>query len=277
MESGTPTSRDGEVPRETLRVSATPSMDGDGPGETLRVDFDSSGPQAYSADDAPECPICMGFLVDPLELRCCSHAFCRLCLFKTTHLSPDGRSCPLCRSPIEVPDLKLEPVSHAHAAAVSAAVPADILAARLTANAKEMQELSRQQQKRLPIFFMPPGTSVGAVVALHFFEPRYKLLIRRAWEGNRLFVYTAGVPRPGARGVLVQVDTARFLPDGRANIRGRSVQSIALGQTWVEDGTGGLFCTELTELPTTPPAGQRPSGPPDEEDLAVHCTSCALM
>ena len=29
----------------------------------------------------------------------------------------------------------------------------------------------------------------GAPISLHFFEPRYKILIRRAWEGNRVFVW----------------------------------------------------------------------------------------
>ena len=31
-----------------------------------------------------------------------------------------------------------------------------------------------------PIFYMEPGAAVGERVALHFFEPRYKLLVRCA-------------------------------------------------------------------------------------------------
>ena len=131
---------------------------------------------------------------------------------------------------------------------------------------------------------MPPGTAVGAAVALHFFEPRYKILIRRAWEGHRLFIYTAGVPRPGSRGVIVRVDQARFLPDGRANILGRGVRQVELDQTWVEDGTGGLFCTDVADVPESPTgrlsSSERssPERQQQADEEAQRCmSSCALM
>ena len=57
---------------------------------------------------------------------------------------------------------------------------------------------------------MHPGTRVGGTVGLHLFEPRYKILIRRAWEGGKEFVYCGCVPRVGAPGVVVRVDDAHF-------------------------------------------------------------------
>lgn len=116
---------------------------------------------------------------------------------------------------------------------------------RLAQHALDLAELNRVEQTTLPIFYMYPGCGVGEVVRLHLFEPRYKILIRRAWEGNRRFVYCAGRPHAGTPGVLVRVERAVFLSDGRANIEGRGIEAIELGETWVEDATGGLVFTKV--------------------------------
>ena len=49
-----------------------------------------------------------------------------------------------------------------------------------------------------PIFYMEPGARVGERVALHFFEPRYKLLIRRAMNSDKTFVFCAAPPLSAA-------------------------------------------------------------------------------
>ena len=48
----------------------------------------------------------------------------------------------------------------------------------------------------------------------------------------------------------VRIDHAAFLPDGRADIRGRGMQRIVLGKTWIEDGTMGLAYTRINSLTT---------------------------
>lgn len=53
------------------------------------------------------------------------------------------------------------------------------------------------------------------------------------------------VPKPGVRGVVVRVEDACFLLDGRANIVGRAEQTAILGETWCDEGAGGLFYTKL--------------------------------
>lgn len=40
-----------------------------------------------------DCPICCEHMTEPLLLQC-THSFCRLCLLKSTRLSPAGRQCP---------------------------------------------------------------------------------------------------------------------------------------------------------------------------------------
>ena len=41
--------------------------------------------------------------------------------------------------------------------------------------------------------------------------------------------------------LLVAIDDARFLPDGRANVTGRGIERVPLRRCWVEEGTGGLW------------------------------------
>ena len=195
-------------------------------------------------DDTQECPVCFTFVTDPIVLGC-EHTFCRLCILKSTHLAPDGRSCPLCRAAINI-NVKEQAADADITVAVRAAVGEAVYDARLKANAHELAELHRIADTCLPIFAMYPGCRVGEDVGLHLFEPRYKILIRRAWEGNRCFVYCPYRPAAGASAVIVRVDQAIFLPDGRANIRGRGIEAIELGETWVEDGTAGLFYTRVT-------------------------------
>lgn len=195
-----------------------------------------------AADNATECPICLDHLTDPLSLGC-GHALCRLCLLQSTHLAPDGRACPLCRQLVGIRDPATHPVDGKLEALVRASVGEVVYDKRALAHKERIETFLTDLNTILPIFSMYPGTSVGAPVALHFFEPRFKILVRRVWEGNRLFIFTAQAPRAGVRGVVVRIDIARFLPDGRANIMGVGIEAVQLGECWVEEGTGGLHCT----------------------------------
>ena len=208
----------------------------------------SANPDMTSADELGECPVCFSLPIDPIRLGC-SHSFCRLCLLKSTRLAPDGRSCPLCRALLDI-NVKEQAADAILERAVRAAVGDDAYEQQLATNVEEIEELVRVADATLPIFYMFPGPQVGDPVGLHFFEPRYRILIRRSWEGNKIFVYCPGRPLEGARAVLVHVDRAAFLPDGRANIVGRAIEEVTLGETWVEDGTAGLYYTKVTAAAT---------------------------
>eukprot|EP00040_Diaphanoeca_grandis_P036335 m.231342 g.231342 ORF g.231342 m.231342 type:complete len:334 (+) comp33599_c7_seq2:134-1135(+) len=214
---------------------------------------------------APECAVCISFLCDPLTLGC-GHSFCRVCLLQATFLAPDGRSCPLCRKHIDLVSPADHPADADIEATVLAVVPQAIYNEKLATRKIELAELLENASSMLPVFFMQPGTEVGAPVALHLFEPRYKILIRRAWEGNKRFIYCAEPPRPGCPGVLVQVATARFLPDGRANIFGIGAQQVELGDTWVEEHTGGLYYSRVDVLNRNDPVADAISAYHESED-----------
>lgn len=112
---------------------------------------------------------------------------------------------------------------------------------------------------------MQPGVSVGEPVALHLFEPRYKLLARRAWATDQTFVYCARPPMSTAGEtsfnlpygaeplsdscVAVVIDKISFGPDGEADVWGRATEPVSIDQVLLEPQTGGLFST------TTPIGG----------------------
>lgn len=236
---------------------------------------------AESVDRSLECPVCCSFLVEPLTLGC-GHHFCRSCLLQATRLAPDGRCCPICRQTVDIRD----PAGHPFDAAVDAAVRSVVAAAdydaRLASDRKTIAHVLELTAQLLPIFAGFPGTTVGRSVRLAFREPRYKLLMRRAWEGNRLFAYVGHEPSPGVDAVIVRIESATFARDGKAVVTGVGVASITLRDVWVEEDAHGLFVTRLppggpqTWRPA-PPLARRAAPPnPRCAALSQHC-ACALM
>ena len=204
---------------------------------------DTAKTMTTPSGDAPTCPICLAFLCEPLRTSC-GHLFCRACLLQTTQLSPDGRACPLCRTPLEMENPKTHSVDRTVEAAVRAAVLSSEYELRLSQNRRVIRELEERARTTLPVFYMAPGCAVGQEIALHLFEPRYRILIR-AMEGNRMFVYAAKTPRRGHRAVLVHVTAAAFRLNGRANIVGMGVEEFQMEDVWVEEGTMGLYYTRF--------------------------------
>ena len=252
-----------------------------------------------SLDPDLQCSICLDFYFEPLTLKC-RHSFCRVCLLQSTKLAPDGRSCPQCRALIAITDPLTHPADAIIAAKVAEAVPAAMIGQRSLQATEALEALARSSASALPVFVMRPGGQSemrpGARISLHFFEPRYRILIRRAW-GSLLKRRFAPAPREGAPGgsgrltltlpptptptppptptptlspshlrwegdrkffwaerapgqadgaapqtaLLVTIDDARFLPDGRANVTGRGIERVALRRYWIEEGTGGLW------------------------------------
>ncbi|KAG8463043.1 hypothetical protein KFE25_001816 [Diacronema lutheri] len=232
------------------------------------------------SEKACECPICLHSLCEPLSLEC-GHAFCRLCLLQSTRLAPDGRACPLCRRLVGA-DPATHPVDAELATKVRTAIGDAAYTERVRAHSEKVDTFLAESNAVLPIFTMPPGASVGAHVNLHLFEPRYKILIRRAIAGNRLFVFTAQPPHAGIAGVVVRIDVARFLPDGRCNISGVGIEAVRLGETWVEEGTHGLHCTRTPVVSATSVVGGvgaralvTPAAPRDGRAYAAHGRSGA--
>jgi len=137
---------------------------------------------------------------------------------------------------------------------------------------------SRATPHSHPIFYMAPGAQVGETLALHFFEPRYKLLIQRAWSSDKIFVFCRDAPfanaalgsynlplsaDPPTDGcVNVRVDSASFDNDGSADIVGVAIESVVLTDVVLEPATGGLFSLRLAR-PLDTPAPLPPAPTPE--------------
>lgn len=221
------------------------------------ADADAEKNQYYDL----HCSICLDVFHEPITLQdSCRHTFCRVCLLQSTTLAPDGRSCPQCRTVIaKMKDLINHPVDDTMVAKIRTAglLSSEQLIDRAQQDATALAVLLEHMAARIPVFIMAGGRTYrpGHHLSLHFFEPRYKILIRRAWEGNKQFLWvdrrpninttTGGASSP-IEGLLVNIETARFLPDGRANISGRGVERITYPRCWIEEGTQGLWYASNT-------------------------------
>lgn len=121
----------------------------------------------------------------------------------------------------------------------------------------------KELQSSLPAFgygslFMP-----GAAINLHFFEPRYKAMIRNVMERDRRFLYVYQSPRnpsptKGNRntlqnkvGTVVLIDECSFEDDGRANIRGTCGPKVRIGkELQCQDFEGSPLYTMGYEIAT---------------------------
>ena len=126
-------------------------------------------------------------------------------------------------------------------------------------------------RKRVPIFAMSAYLEVGRRTDLHFFEPRYKWLIRIAAEDHGgLFVFCTNAPLVHPRSPqfswVCEARNVQLLPDGRANLSVFPVARCLLRKLWREPVPDVLNAPQLTladveELPlcSAPP-------PPVTED-----------
>jgi len=145
------------------------------------------------------------------------------------------------------------------------------------------ESLSSPQGTSLPIFTMPGAVRLGQRMNLHFFEPRYKILIRRVWSSHhRYFVYSPWAPAVGRSAAVVRVDRARFWRDGRASIVARVVAAqVLLSDVWVEEGTGGLACARIAHeegwASSDGAEGQHPQPFPPQLSVPTPRTTCACV
>ncbi|EOD05547.1 hypothetical protein EMIHUDRAFT_447569 [Emiliania huxleyi CCMP1516] len=200
---------------------------------------------AASLDPDILCSICLDFLFEPLTLKC-RHSFCRLCLLQASRLAPDGGACPQCRAEISF-DPKTHALDQGLAAKIEEAVPPDELEARRAHTTATLEKMAAANSGPYPLFVMRGSErfAPGATVSLHFFEPRYRLLARRAWEGDRRLPPRCR-SRPGSRTHASEPTApgeAGLQPQAAllADVRGRGEALVRLGRSYVEAGSGGLW------------------------------------
>ena len=159
-----------------------------------------------------ECPLCFSIMFEPVTTHSCGHSFCKSCLLRALDNKPE---CPMCRASLE--DL-LE--SHEYAINISLSrVLSLALPVQSAARAEQVRLEAVENDKNIAIFVcgicLPFQDS-----PLHIFEPRYRLMMRRAMlSGSRSFGMTAHTSDGCSDiGVTCVIRGMKMLPDGRSFI-----------------------------------------------------------
>jgi len=116
------------------------------------------------------------------------------------------------------------------------------------------------------IFFYNSQAEVGSTVGLHLFEPRYRLMIQRAWtEPSRdkelIFLPNCRdyLPKHGDVGYPCKIVAYRPIPEPdpqqlpRAEIQLRMDARVLVMTHWIEPNSSGLHECSFERLPNEPP------------------------
>ncbi|GAA5956016.1 hypothetical protein JCM3765_000070 [Sporobolomyces pararoseus] len=177
-----------------------------------------------------ECQVCVQLLVEPITSPC-GHSFCRNCLARAYDHSS---KCPLCRSDLPpLPYFNRERTNIALNSVIETAFPA--LAAERAASIRE-DELAHLAN--IPIFICTAAWP-GIQTFLHIFEPRYRLMMRRALESpSREF----GMVLPGRNGsvneygTMLRITNCRVMEDGRSIVNCVGTWRFKIIERWMVDG-----------------------------------------
>ncbi len=187
-----------------------------------------------------ECQVCYSLMLDPLTTSC-GHTFCRKCVARVLDHS---NLCPACRRIIPLPPgVHAEPSNKSISLLICGFCP-DLLNLRIAA---ATQEDVGDGNINVPLF--PCTLSYPEMPTfLHIFEPRYRLMIRRAVEsGGRKFgmmMYNRRGRPQGALGpshfvqygTLLHIQNVEVFPDGRSVIETRGVSRFKVLETAMRDG-----------------------------------------
>ncbi|KAI5090085.1 LON peptidase N-terminal domain and RING finger protein 2 [Silurus meridionalis] len=195
------------------------------PSKILKADPSSSSqttPVPHGARIVPshlldsadmECSLCMRLFYEPVTTPC-GHTFCLKCLERCLDHNPN---CPLCKENLSEflatrgykKTFLMEEVIHRYLR--------EELEERRKVHEEEMKELSNLNQE-VPIFVCTMAFPT-IPCPLHVFEPRYRLMIRRAMEtGTKQFGMCISDELKGFAdyGCMLEVRDVKFFPDGRS-------------------------------------------------------------
>ncbi|KAI0677505.1 hypothetical protein C8Q78DRAFT_1002999 [Trametes maxima] len=165
------------------------------------------------------CEICFGLLWQPITTPC-QHTFCTRCLFRSLDHS---QTCPLCRQKLPGYDyFQQHPSNKVIVDIIHEAFPDAYAERGATIEAEE-----RDARLDTPIFVCQLSFP-GMPTMLHFFEPRYRLMLRRCLDSPHPCFGMIPPPRSapsssaGASstgndyGTMLAIRNVQMLPDGRS-------------------------------------------------------------
>lgn len=237
------------------------------------------------------CVICHKLFYQPVTTPC-GHTFCKECLFRATDFT---RACPYCRTPLRLADapgasvpnlLRVNTVLRdvlctlfaneyrARHEEETAYVSQTIL--KLTADDTNDTDTTHphhplthtpQPQPHtfgIPIFPLAAVVFPGQSFPMHIFEPRYRLMLRRALQSDRRFGIVQCAPDGTLApiGCIVRVCDATLLPDGRSVIETVGTRRFRIVRTAMMDGYHVARVRFVDDDPDQPDPAQPPPSPP---------------
>jgi len=187
-----------------------------------------------------ECNVCYTLLLDPFTTPC-GHTLCRTCLHR---IQDHSNSCPICRRLLAlVPGVsQIQAPSNVVLTKIIEGFYAEALTLRM--ETAKLETISGQLDTPL---FICTVTFPAQPLPLHIFEPRYRLMIRRAMESNRKFGMIMGNRNREVQGELGEVpfyqygtmlyiEEMQVLPDGRSIIVTRGISRFKILKYGSVDG-----------------------------------------
>lgn len=172
-----------------------------------------------------DCQVCYALFLDPLTTSC-GHTFCRKCLHRVLDHS---NCCPICRRSLAIPPSLTPSQYPSNKRLVSLLNGLCPQAVQLRAEAVQQEDSNGIGELDTPLFVCTLSFP-SMPTFLHIFEPRYRLMIRRAMEsGDRKFGMLLHNQRQTPQGelgrvpfyqygTLLHIVSMQLLPDGRSLI-----------------------------------------------------------
>lgn len=198
-----------------------------------------------------DCQICYSLLLSPITTPC-GHTYCRPCVQRVLDHSP---YCPICRSRLRMSaSLTKEqyPDNAKLAKLLQILHPASLRQREAQQHAEALLNADNGDGLTTPLFVCTLAFP-NAPTFLHVFEPRYRLMIRRALEADRRFGMVIALP-PGSLdgiqamdggvqrspiykyGTLLHIINFQPLPDGRSLIETIGVERFEVKKLGERDG-----------------------------------------
>ncbi|KAJ7283633.1 PUA-like domain-containing protein [Mycena rebaudengoi] len=224
------------------------------------------------------CEICFNLLYCPVTTPC-QHTFCAKCL----HRSLDHNSlCPLCRDTLPgFSFFEEHPCNQVLETLLLKAFPA-----MYTERGEAIEEEERGARLDTPIFvcmLVFPGTPT----ALHFFEPRYRLMLRRCLEAD---VPSFGMIMPARQGAgggvqaassdygtMLEVRSVQMLADGRSMVETWSTYRFRILERGTLDGYTVARIERIDDIPDEDTLDILPSPLPTNAALMETCTQFLMQ
>lgn len=206
------------------------------PPPPRRLDSPAQSADQFESELLAElsCEICFMLLYQPITSPC-QHTFCSRCLYRSLD---HGRQCPLCRQALPgVMYFQDHPFNKTIISIILTAFP-EAYAER----GRLIEQEERHTRLDTPIFVCQLSFP-GLPTVLHFFEPRYRLMLRRCLEKpDPCFGMIMPPSATGGRsaghdfGTMVDIKRVRMLPDGRSMVETQGTYRFRIMERGSIDG-----------------------------------------